>query len=152
MQTVPSKFILSLLVAFVLSLSTAQAATLDQASALLDAGHLTQADHVLAQVLADQPHSAQAHYLEARLLAAEGKWPLAEQELELAQRLDPTLSFAPVAQSDALAKEVLQHQWKNPSGFAGYGQAALAALFVLISGYLVFGVMRHRRRLPNAQK
>ena len=153
MQTVPSKFfILSLLVAVVLSLSTAQAATLDQASALLDAGQLTQADRVLAQVLADQPHSAQAHYLEARLLAAEGKWPLAEKQLELAQRLDPTLSFAPEAQSDALAKEVLQHQWKNPAGLAGYGQAALAALFVLISGYLVYGVMRNRRRLHSAGK
>ena len=151
MSTVPSKFLTALFVAFALSLSAAQAATLDQATALLEAGHLTQADHVMAQVLADQPHSAQAHYLEARLLAAEGKWPLAEQELELARRLDPTLSFAPEAQSQALANEVLQHRWKNPAWFAGYGQAALAALFVLISGYLVFGVMRNRRRLSDGK-
>ncbi|MGE0069093.1 MAG: prenyltransferase, partial [Thiomonas sp.] len=126
------------------------AATLEQASALLEAGHLTQADHVIAQVLADQPHSAQAHYLDARLLAAEGKWPLAEQELERARRLDPTLRFGPQDQVQALANEVLKHQWKNPSGLAGYGQAALAGLFVLISGYLVFGVMRNRRQPPKA--
>lgn len=150
MLTIQSKHLASLFAAFLMALSTAQAATLDQASALLDAGHLTQADHVIAQVLADQPHSAQAHYLDARLLAAEGKWPLAEQELELARRLDPTLSFGPQEQVQALANEVLKHQWKNPSGFAGYGQAALAALFVLISGYLVFGVMRHRRHPPKA--
>ena len=149
MPTVRSKHLISLAVAFVLVSSASQAATLDQASALLDAGHLTQADHVMAQVLADQPHSAQAHYLDARLLAAEGKWPLAEQELELARRIDPTLGFAPEAQVQALANEVLQHRWKNPAGFAGYGQAALAALFVLISGYLVFGVMRGRRQPPK---
>lgn len=139
-----------LFLALALISGVAQAATLEQASALLDAGHLTQADHALAQVLADQPHSASAHYLEARLLAAEGKWPLAEKELELAKRLDPTLSFAPAAQSQALANEVLKHQWKNPAGFAGYGQAALAALFVLISGYLVVGVVRNKRR-PGGQ-
>lgn len=151
MQITQSKGIVVFVLAFVLSLSTTQAATLDQASALLDAGHLTQAEHVMAQILADQPKSAPAHYLEARLLAAEGKWPLAEQQLELARRLDPTLSFAPAAQSQALANEVLQHRWKNPAGFAGYGQAALAALFVLISGYLVFGVMRQRRHLPKQE-
>ena len=149
MQTIRPKHLIAFFVTFLLAWGVARAATLEQASALLDAGHLTQADHVIAQVLADQPNSAQAHYLDARLLAAEGKWPLAEQELELARRLDPTLSFGPSEQVQALANEVLKHQWKNPSGFAGYGQAALAALFVLISGYLVFGVMRHRRQPPK---
>ncbi|MDY0330200.1 MAG: prenyltransferase [Thiomonas sp.] len=150
MQTLRSKHLIAFFVAFLLALGVAQAATLEQASALLEAGHLTQADHVIAQVLADQPHSAQAHYLDARLLAAEGKWPLAEQELERARRLDPTLRFGPQDQVQALANEVLKHQWKNPSGLAGYGQAALAGLFVLISGYLVFGVMRNRRQPPKA--
>lgn len=149
MQTLRPKHLVAFFVAFLLAWGVARAATLEQASALLDAGHLTQADHVIAQVLADQPNSAQAHYLDARLLAAEGKWPLAEQELELARRLDPTLSFGPQDQVQALANEVLKHQWKNPAGLAGYGQAALAALFVLISGYLVFGVMRHRRQPPK---
>ncbi len=149
MQTLRPKHLVAFFVAFLLAWGVARAATLEQASALLDAGHLTQADHVIAQVLADKPNSAQAHYLDARLLAAEGKWPLAEQELELARRLDPTLSFGPQDQVQALANEVLKHQWKNPAGLAGYGQAALAALFVLISGYLVFGVMRHRRQPPK---
>ena len=113
------------------------------------AGHLVQADHAMAQVLAADPGSARAHYVDARLLAAEGKWPLAEDELERARRLDPTLGFAPSAQVQALANRVLRHQWKNPAGLAGYGQAALAALFVLVSGYLIFGMLRGRRQPPK---
>ncbi|OIQ89881.1 hypothetical protein GALL_282520 [mine drainage metagenome] len=109
-----------------------------------------QADRTIAQVLADHPDSAAAHYLDARLLAAEGKWPLAEDELQRARRLDRSLSFAPAAQVQALADEVIGHRWKNPHGVAGYGQAALAALFLGVSGYLIFGVLRGRRRPPKA--
>jgi tetratricopeptide (TPR) repeat protein len=150
MLTVKPKLLPSIFLAAVLALSTAQAATLDQAAALLRAGHLVQADHAIAEVLAAQPNLAQAHYLDARLLAAEGKWPLAEQELERARRLDPTLGFAPAPQVQALANEVLQHRWKSPAGLAGYGQGALAALFVLVSGYLIFGMIRGRRQPPKA--
>lgn len=124
-------------------------APLQQAAALLQDGRLTSADHAIARALAEQPDSAQAHYLDARLLAAEGKWPLAEQELEQARRLDPSESFAPQPQVQALASEVLRHRWKSPTGFAGYGQAALAALFVMVSGYLIFGVVRGRRGRPK---
>ncbi len=143
---------LSLPLALVTALTAgaAQAATLDQVDTLLRGGHLVQADHAIAQVLAAQPDSARAHYLDARLLAAEGKWPLAEDELQRARRLDPTLSFAPAAQVQALAHEVIQHRWKNPSGLAGYGQAALAGLFLLVSGYLVFGMLRGRRPPPRS--
>ena len=125
-------------------------ATLEQAAAALRAGDTVRADRALAQVLAAQPDSARAHYLDARVLAAEGKWPLAEDELQRARRLDPSLGFAPAAQVQALADRVIQHRWKNPPGLAGYGQAALAALFVAISAYLIYGVLRGRRRPPEA--
>ncbi len=127
----------------------AQVATPQEVAGLLASGHLVQADHAMAQVLAAQPRSAAAHYLDARLLAKEGKWALAEKELERARRLDPTLGFAPGPQVQALADEVIRHRWKNPSGLAGYGQAALAALFVLVSGYLIFGMLRGKRRPPE---
>ena len=140
----------SLLLASMLALSATRAATLEQAAAALRAGDTVGADRAIAQVLAAQPDSARAHYLDARLLAAEGKWPLAEDELQRARRLDPSLGFAPAAQVQALADQVIQHRWKNPQGLAGYGQAALAALFVGVSGYLIFGVLRGRRRPPKA--
>ena len=150
MLTVKPRLFLSLFLAFMLALCTAHAAMLEQTAGLLRAGHLAQADHAIAQVLSTQPDSARAHYLDARLLAAEGKWPLAEDELERARRLDPTLGFAPRPQVQALANEVLQHRWKNPAGLAGYGQGALAVLFVLVSGYLIFGMLRGRRQPPKA--
>ncbi len=141
--------LLLLLVGAAAGLHAAHAASLDEVAGLLRAGRLTQADHAVSQVLAAQPDSARAHYLDARLLAKEGKWPLAEQELERARRLDPKLDFAPAAQVQALAGEVIRHRWKNPSGLAGYGQAALAGLFLLVSGYLIFGVLRGRRQPPK---
>lgn len=149
MPTPASRLFAPIALAAWLACSPAHAATLDQVDALLHAGHLNQADHAVAQVLAAQPDSARAHYLDARLLAAEGKWPLAEDELQRARRLDPALGFAPAPQVQALAHEVIQHRWKNPSGFAGYGQAALAGLFLLVSGYLVFGMLRGRRQPPK---
>ncbi len=144
-----SLFTSALLVAL-LAAGGARAATLEQADAALRAGETVGADRAIAQVLAAQPDSARAHYLDARLLAAEGKWPLAEDELQRARRLDPSLDFAPAAQVQALADQVIQHRWKNPGGLAGYGQAALAALFVGVSGYLIYGVLRGRRRPPKA--
>lgn len=144
------RFTLACALACTLAPVPASAATLEQAQALLQAGHLVQADRAMAQVLVEQPNSAQAHYVDARLLAAERKWPLAEDELERARRLDPSLGFAPAPQVQALADEVIGHRWKNPSGLAGYGQAALAGLFLLVSGYLIFGILRGRRRPPRA--
>ncbi|MGC8701578.1 MAG: prenyltransferase [Thiomonas sp.] len=141
----PSRlFVPLILAASLLASGAARAASLERVDALLEAGQLSQADQMIAQVLAAQPNSAQAHYLDARLLAREGKWPLAEQELKLARRLDPTLGFAPAQQVQSLTQTILEHRWKSPAGLAGYGQAALAALFVLVSGYLIFGVMRSR--------
>ena len=139
-------FVPLLLTAALLGGGLAQAASLERADALLEAGQFSQADQMIAQVLAAQPHSAQAHYLDARLLAKEGKWPLAEQELEQARHLDSTLAFAPPQQVQSLTQTILENRWKSPAGLAGYGQAALAGLFVLISGYLIFGVVRSRGR------
>ncbi len=143
------RFLVCLASALLLALNTAHATTLDDVDQLLRSGHLVRADRAIAQVLAAQPDSARAHYLDARLLAAEGKWPLAEDELQRARRLDPNLDFAPEAQVRALSNSVLQHRWKTPAGLAGYGQAALAVLFVLVSGSLIVGVLRGRGGPPK---
>ena len=57
-------------------------------------GHYAQADREIAQVLAAHPDSAETHYVDARLLAAEGKWPLAQAELSRAETLAPAMGFA----------------------------------------------------------
>ena len=68
--------------------------TLHDIQSAIDAGHYAQADREIAQVLAAHPDSAETHYVDARLLAAEGKWPLAQAELSRAETLAPAMGFA----------------------------------------------------------
>jgi clan AA aspartic protease (TIGR02281 family) len=56
-------------------------------------GHLDQAQQLITRVLADHPNSAKAHYVQAWLYAKEGKIPLGRTELEIAERLNPGLTF-----------------------------------------------------------
>jgi hypothetical protein len=59
-----------------------------------EAGRFSDAQAKMDKVLQDHPNSAKAHYVEADLLAKQGKLRDAQIELNTAQRLDPSLSFA----------------------------------------------------------
>lgn len=59
-----------------------------------EAGRFDDAQAKMNKVLQDHPTSAKAHYVEADLLAKQGKLRDAQVELNTAQRLDPSLSFA----------------------------------------------------------
>ncbi|MBU2755279.1 tetratricopeptide repeat protein [Acidithiobacillus sp. CV18-2] len=59
----------------------------------IQSGQYAQAQQQLSEVLAAHPKSAQAQYLESRLLAKEGKWQEASTALQRAKSLDPSLSF-----------------------------------------------------------
>ncbi len=56
------------------------------------AGHLDQAQQMIAQVLRDHPTSSKAHYVQAELYAQEGNPGLARAELARAEQLDPGLT------------------------------------------------------------
>ncbi len=58
------------------------------------AGHFEQAEIQLRQVIAEKPSSAKAHYELGQVLAREGRYIEAEQELRRAQAIDPALKFA----------------------------------------------------------
>lgn len=92
-----------LLIAAVGAGATAWAAdpTLHEVYQAAESGHLDQAQAMMQQVLHDHPDSAKAHFVEAELLAREGRNADARGQLESAQRLDPQLAFA---HPDALAK------------------------------------------------
>jgi hypothetical protein len=68
--------------------------TMDQIYTAAAGGHLDQAQQMIAQVLADHPNSAKAHYVQAELYAREGKTSLARSELGTAEQLKPGLPFA----------------------------------------------------------
>src|SRR5476649_787282 len=59
-----------------------------------EAGKFTEAQAMMDQVLRDHPNSGKAHYVEAELLAKQGKFVAAQAELANAERLAPGLPFA----------------------------------------------------------
>ncbi len=68
--------------------------TLDQIYQAANSGRLDEAQRMMGQVLKDHPNSAKAHFVEAELFAKQGQMANAENELTIAQKLKPDLSFA----------------------------------------------------------
>ena len=72
----------------------AQDATIHQVYEAAEAGKFIEAQKMMDQVLADHPNSGKAHFIEAELLAKQGKMARAATELATAERLAPGLKFA----------------------------------------------------------
>ncbi len=72
----------------------AQDATTHQVYEAAAAGKFIEAQKMMDQVLADHPNSGKAHFIEAELLAKQGKMARAATELATAERLAPGLKFA----------------------------------------------------------
>lgn len=70
------------------------APTLHQVYEATQAGRLEQAQTMMDQVLKAHPNSAKAHYVEAEILAKQGRLATAKDELATAERLSPGLPFA----------------------------------------------------------
>ena len=62
--------------------------------AAVGAGQLPQAETMLREVLQVKPQSAKAHYELGQVLARQGKYFEAQQALDQAKTIDPTLKFA----------------------------------------------------------
>jgi len=92
--------------------------TLHQIYEAAQAGHLTQAQEMVDQVLRDHPQSGKAHYVAAELYAREGNFPAARRELSSAQTLAPGLPFAKPASVQSLERELGQGQGYRAPGFA----------------------------------
>lgn len=68
--------------------------TIQQIYDAANGGKMTEADAMIAKVLKDHPNSAKAHFVQAELLAAQGKLDDARSALAKAKELAPDLSFA----------------------------------------------------------
>jgi hypothetical protein len=68
-------------------------ASLEQVYQAAHGGHVDQALQMMEPVLRDHPGSAKAHYVEAELLAQQGRLGPARTELATAERLAPGLPF-----------------------------------------------------------
>jgi hypothetical protein len=62
--------------------------------AAVSAGHLSQAETMLREVIQQKPQSAKAHYELGQVLARQARYADAEKALLTAKELDPTLKFA----------------------------------------------------------
>ena len=109
-------------------------------------GHFAQADREIAQVLAARPDSAKAHYVDARLLADEGKWPLAQAELHRAERLDPGMGFVRPDALQAFSSQVQDNVQAGPLKSSSSGLIVLATAFILIFLYIMVGIFRAQKR------
>lgn len=75
--------------------------TLHQVYQAAESGKMAEAQEMMQKVLRDHPNSGKAHFVEAELLAKQGRFSSAETELATAERLDPGLPFAkPAAVQD----------------------------------------------------
>ncbi|HEY3786177.1 MAG TPA: tetratricopeptide repeat protein [Steroidobacteraceae bacterium] len=131
--------------------------TLHQIYEATQAGHLTQAQQMVDQVLRDHPQSAKAHYVAAELYAREGNLPSARRELSTAQTLEPGLPFARPGSVQALQRELSQGQGLRGPGFAASAAPAYARphsgfpwgwVLLLVGAVAVLAAMFRRRASP----
>lgn len=135
------------------------------------AGHFTQAESMLREVLQDKPQSAKAHYELGQVLAHEHRYKEAQTELQKAKDIDPSLKFAtsPEKFNTVLAKvndlaaaptsSVVMEPSVAPSTqaaaktatepAASSGGSPLTYVWLAIAGLVVFGLWL-RRSAANA--
>lgn len=87
------KFLFAFFLVFVSSLALALPTPKEIESAVRG-GQLSQAESMLREVLREKPNSARAHYEIGQVLVLQGRKIEGREELESAQRLDPSLKFA----------------------------------------------------------
>lgn len=77
-------------------------------------GQMAEAQRMMQEVLLAHPNSAKAHYVEAELLAKEGKLKQAANELASAEKLAPGLPFATPQAVSSLRESVSSGASKSP--------------------------------------
>jgi uncharacterized protein len=126
--------------------------TVSQIYEAAQAGHLDQAQQMIAQVLRDHPASSKAHYVQAELYAKEGNPGLARSELARAEQLDPGLTKEnPRSVQELKAELGLIRRADRPMGFGTTGAAQgphfpWGTMIVLALVVAVFWMLFRRRR------
>lgn len=132
--------------------------TLHQVYQATQAGKLDEAQGMMKEVIQAHPNSGKAHFVEAEILAKQGRSGNAEVELNTAERLEPGLPFArPQAVQELKARIATLH--RSQSTMNGVPAAAAAGfpwgLLLLGIGSIVLitllvRAMTARNRVPMA--
>jgi len=106
---------LILAIAFTAPALATEDASMHEVYLAAEAGKFNEAQAMMDKVLQDHPNSAKAHYVEAELLAKQGRLANAADELNTAERLKPRLPFAkPQALQNLKAQIAAAHSSKKP--------------------------------------
>lgn len=117
-------FLLLNAMAFLSGLAFAEGSpTLHQVYQAAEAGKLSEAQSMMEAVLKDHPNSAKAHFVEAELLAKQGRLASAEKELNTAERLEPGLSFAKPQSVQELKSKIAASRKSQPQHMMNSGSA-----------------------------
>jgi hypothetical protein len=130
--------------------------TLNQVYEAVHAGRLNQAQGMMAEVLRDHPNSARAHYVEAEVLARQGRHGEAQGELNRAEQLAPGLPFASPTSVQEL-RGVIATGGARETPIVTRVQPAIAPatressfpwgllLIALAGGLIIYAIVRARR-------
>jgi hypothetical protein len=115
------------------------------------AGHLTQAQQMIQQVLRDHPESAKAHYVAAELYARQGNVAAGRQELNVARGLSPGLAFAKPSAVQALERQLSRAQPTQSGTVLPQRRSSFpwGMLIVLVVVAMVLWLIFRRRNPPN---
>ena len=119
-----------------------------QVTQAIQAGRLDQAQSMMREVLVAHPQSAEAQYVEARILARQGHWTDAAAALQKSEQLAPTMPFVK-PQVLASFKQSLQRHVNKPtdkSNKAGHWGAVLAFFLGLVALIALISMFSRRRR------
>jgi len=140
--------------------------------AAVAAGHYTQAESMLREVLQDKPQSAKAHYELGQVLAHEQRYKEAQTQLQKAKDLDPSLKFASspekfntvfakvndlaaapsssVVMSPSVAPGTHAATQAPPSAAPNNGGMSLGYVWLAIGGLVALGLWLRRSAAANA--
>lgn len=125
-------------------------ASMHEVHSAAEAGRFSEAQTMMDKVLQDHPNSAKAHYVEAELLAKQGKMSQAQAELNTAEKLQPGLPFAKPASVEKLKALVgIEHtnSFSSPSNNSGTPWSMILLLVGLVA-FMYFAVKMMTRRNP----
>jgi hypothetical protein len=142
-------------IAFAGLAGAAREATLGEVYQAAQAGRLAEAQVMMAAVLRNHPDSAKAHFVEAQLLAKQGRLDSAAAELRTAERLAPGLPFAKADAVDALRGRIAATRKAGddysrflaaPAASPSHPPVSMLAMSALVLGAILFFVRASRRR------
>lgn len=145
-------------IAFAGLAGAAREATLDEVYQAAQSGRVADAQIMMATVLRNHPNSAKAHFVEAQLLAKQGRLDSAAAELRTAERLAPGLPFAKAGAVDALRGRIAGTRQTGddysrflaaPAPSTSQFPAGMLAMSALVLGAILFFVRASRRRAAS---